>query len=153
MYFTIFLITQILISETISGKVVKVKDGDTIDILIGKTIYVLRLEGIDAPENDQDFSSKSKQFVSDFCFGKTVRAEYKEKDRYRRYLAKVYINDKCLNEELLRTGMAWHYKYFNKEARLANLEDYARKNRIGLWSHPNPIPPWEFRKRKSNRRK
>ncbi len=52
-----------------------------------------------------------------------------------------------VNKELLRQGMAWHYKYFNKDEELAELEQEAREKKIGLWSQPNPIAPWDFRRK------
>ena len=52
-----------------------------------------------------------------------------------------------VNKELLRQGMAWHYKYFNKDEELAELEQEAREKKIGLWSQPNPSAPWDFRRK------
>ncbi|WP_106295682.1 thermonuclease family protein [Arcticibacter pallidicorallinus] len=51
-----------------------------------------------------------------------------------------------LNEELLKAGLAWHYKYFDKSIKFSNLEKIARKNQKGIWSMPNPIAPWDFRR-------
>lgn len=42
--------------------------------------------------------------------------------------------------------MAWNYVKYSKDKSLADFEAEARKNKIGLWSQPNPIPPWNFRK-------
>jgi len=49
--------------------------------------------------------------------------------------------------ELLRQGMAWHYKYFNKDEELAKLEQQACLKKVGLWSQPNPVAPWDFRRK------
>jgi len=55
------------------------------------------------------------------------------------------VDGESLNKELLRKGMAWWYrKYLPFEMELAELEEQARKEGIGLWAHPSPIPPWEF---------
>jgi endonuclease YncB( thermonuclease family) len=49
--------------------------------------------------------------------------------------------------------MAWHYKYYQDEQNLedqklyAEAEDAARSTKIGLWIEPDPIPPWDFRRR------
>jgi endonuclease YncB( thermonuclease family) len=50
-----------------------------------------------------------------------------------------------LAEQLLRSGFAWHYKKYNDSEYLARLEEEARRNRIGLWRDPNPVPPWDQR--------
>ena len=63
-------------SQTIAGKVVGVSDGDTITVLdADKRQRKIRLEGIDAPESNQDFGSRAKQSLSDLVFGKTVAVE------------------------------------------------------------------------------
>jgi micrococcal nuclease len=51
-----------------------------------------------------------------------------------------------LNEELLRVGLAWHYKQFDKSAEFARLEQQARQNKTGLWSMKDPVAPWNFRR-------
>jgi len=79
--------------------------------------------------------------------GKEVRIEKSGEDQYGRTLAFVYVGNICLNEELLRLGMAWHYKHYNKDPKLARLEENARAAKIGLWSQPNPVAPWDFRHR------
>lgn len=147
--FFLILCLGILQGKTISGKVTAVKDGDTIVVLRNKTTYTIRLDGIDCPEKKQAFGQKAKQFVSSKVFGAQVRVEYKKKDRYQRYLGYVYYGKgKNLNEELLKAGLAWHYKQFNKDPRLARLETAAQKSRVGLWQDKHPIPPWQFRRKK-----
>ncbi len=141
-----------LSAKSITGKVIKVKDGDTIVVLKNKTSYTIRLDGIDCPEMKQAYGSKAKQFVSAKVFGKQVRVTYTKKDRYNRYLGTVFYDvNNNLNNELLYYGLAWHYKHFNKDANLAVIEASARNKRIGLWQDAKPIPPWEFRQ--ANRKK
>lgn len=130
----------------ISGKVIRVVDGDTIVVLTSQNQQIkIRLEGIDCPEHNQAFGSKAKQVTSDLCFGKQVRIVESGKDRYGRTLAYVYAGDICVNEELLKQGMAWHYKKYNQDENLSQLEQTARINRVGLWSMKNPVAPWDFR--------
>jgi micrococcal nuclease len=88
----------------------------------------------------------AKQFTSNMVFGKIVEVMSVDKDRYGRTIASVYVNGASLNKELLRAGLAWHYKHYSKDRDLAILEGEARANKIGLWSGPNPIPPWKWRR-------
>ena len=71
-------------SETITGKVVRVTDGDTITVLQDRQQYKIRLYGIDAPEKRQNFGNKAKQFLSDKIAGKVVTVVVVDKDRYGR---------------------------------------------------------------------
>lgn len=132
-----------------TGRVVGVSDGDTIKILRDRTEVRVRLEGVDCPESSQPHGKRAKQFTSDFCFGKIVGVQEKEKDRYGRTVGEVFLPDgSSLNRELVRNGYAWWYKAYSKDTSLGTLEAEARAARRGLWADKNPMPPWEFRKTK-----
>ncbi|MDP3113817.1 MAG: thermonuclease family protein [Candidatus Cloacimonadaceae bacterium] len=138
-----------LYAKQITGKVIAVQDGDTITVLKGKISYRIRLDGIDCPEKSQPYGNRAKQFTSDMVFGKKVKIIFLSKDRYGRYLGVVHApNGMILNHKLLKAGLAWHYKQYNKEKLLSEMERTARSNGVGLWADKNPIPPWEFRRKK-----
>jgi len=127
------------------AQVVGVKDGDTLVVYDGKEQTTIRLEGIDAPEHNQAFGEKAKQFTSGMVFGKKVRIDGTKKDDYGRTLAEVFVGGKNLNDELLLSGLAWHYKKYSKNKNRDNYESLARSMKRGLWNDANPVPPWEFR--------
>jgi len=128
------------------ARVIGVHDGDSITVLTSDNQQIkVRLEGIDCPELKQDFGQRAKQATSALCFGKDVRVQQTGKDRYGRTLAYVYVGDVCINKELLKQGMAWHFKKYNSDPEYAKLENKARSQKVGLWSHPNPVAPWDFR--------
>jgi endonuclease YncB( thermonuclease family) len=137
----------------LTGKVVKVVDGDTIYALDETlTQYKVRLAGIDAPERNQPYGLASRKHLGSLVAGKTVTIEYTKHDRYGRIVAKVSINgvDVCL--EQIKAGFAWHYKKYQNEqgpgdrALYAHAEHRARTERIGLWRDNRPTPPWDFRR-------
>ncbi len=143
------LVTTVHADDVISGKVVGVADGDTITVLENRTQFKIRLYGIDCPERHQDFGNKAKQFVSDLVFGKQVRVVKYDVDRYGRIVGMVYVGNTCANEELVKNGLAWVYQHYCKIpvcSEWLGLESHASEGKLGLWSHPNPIPPWEFRR-------
>ena len=141
-----FLIFSACGQGTLEGKIVSIADGDTFTLLVNKEQTKIRLHGIDCPEKSQDFGNKAKEFLSDLVFGKVVKVETKDIDRYGRTIGLVTIDGKNVNEELLKAGLAWHYKYYDKNLAWAQLENEAKKAKKGLWTQPNPTPPWEFRK-------
>ncbi|MBW2492972.1 MAG: thermonuclease family protein [Deltaproteobacteria bacterium] len=135
------------------GIVVGVSDGDTITVLHEGKGEKIRLYGIDAPEKGQAFSKKAKQFTSSMVYGKTVKVETKDTDQYGCTVAIVYVDGQSLNEALVKNGFAWVYRKYCKEEFCEdwlNLEIVARYGKIGLWSEPNPIPPWDFRYARPN---
>ena len=134
--------------ESFSGEVVGVTDGDTIKVIKdGKAVRV-RLYGIDCPEKNQAFGTKAKQFASELVFRKTVTVQVMDTDRYGRLVGVVWVGESNFNHELVKAGLAWWYKRYAKTDRKLELyETQARINKRGLWSDPDPTPPWEFRRR------
>jgi micrococcal nuclease len=135
--------------NTITGKVIGIADGDTVTVLQNdRTQYKIRLYGIDCPESHQDFGTKAKQFVSDLIFKKDVTVIQKDMDR-KRVVGVIYLGAICINEEIIKAGFAWVYTQYCKDPMCRDwliLEKEAKESRIGLWSHPDPVPPWEFRR-------
>ena len=133
-----------------SGKVVAVKDGDTLEVMKEGVAVRVRLYGIDCPEKGQAFGQRAKQFASDLAFGKTVNVIGKDRDRYGRTVGEVILEDgRSLNRELVRAGLAWWYRqYAKKDIELEALERDARKAKAGLWADADPVPPWNWRRGK-----
>ena len=150
--FLIFLLIIPCLAWAWSGMVVGVTDGDTIKVMGTHNKQVkIRLYGIDTPEKGQAFGKKAKQFTSDMVFGKVVEVEVMDTDRYGRTVALVAVNKQILNEELLKAGYAWVYYQYCHEMICHAWADYqfaAKLDKRGLWADPNPIPPWEFRRKK-----
>jgi endonuclease YncB( thermonuclease family) len=153
----VFIALSLSVSaDTITGKVVGVKDGDTIVVLddtMTAKPYTIRLIGIDTPEKKQAFGQAAKKHLSDMVFNKSVAVEYWKKDRYGRILGKVYHDNKDINLVMIQSGLAWHYKQYAKDQPVtdrsiyADAQESAMKDKKGLWSEPNPIPPWDFRRK------
>lgn len=140
------------LAHTWQGKVVSVADGDTVGVMHNGKEERIRLYGVDCPEKRQDFGQVAKQFTANLVFEKVVDVKPINTDRYGRTVGVVNVNGKILNEELVRGGFAWVYSQYCKESFCsdwAGLQETAKENGIGLWSTPNPIPPWEFRRGES----
>nr|DAO42522.1 MAG TPA: nuclease-like protein [Caudoviricetes sp.] len=129
----------------LSGKVVSIHDGDTITILQGKQQIKVRLFGIDAPELEQPYGKKSKQFLANLIAGEVVEVEPKGKDRYKRTLGIIYFKGQDINAQMVLNGYAWAYVKYSRI--YVNQEKLARENKRGLWQSSDPTPPWEWRKR------
>lgn len=153
-----FVLTALLLllpaladAEIITGKVVKVVDGDTIDVLQDRHTVRIRLNGIDAPESGQAYGGKAKQYVLELAALKVVKVKVFEKDRYGRRVGDVMLTDgQNLNREIVKAGYAWWFRKYSKDQSLGRLEEEARLSRRGLWQDRNPVPPWDWRKMMRN---
>jgi micrococcal nuclease len=127
--------------------VADVTDGDTIVVWKKGNRAVIRLAGIDCPERQQPFGKEATAFTSNRTLGKTVTVIPETTDRYERTVADVHLeNGKSLSVELLHAGLAWWYRRYSHNRALLHHEKGARTARRGLWSQPNPIPPWKYRR-------
>lgn len=132
----------------LSAKVVGIKDGDTVVVLDSlNNQTTLRLAEVDCPEKSQPFGTKAKQFTSDQIYRKEIKYIVTDIDRYGRSIAMIYYDDKkYLSAELIKNGLAWHYKRYSTSKELANFENSARLQKVGLWHDKSPIEPWEWRR-------
>lgn len=138
------------------GKVSRVLDGDTFELLIDEqpTPVRVRLTGIDAPEKEQPFGQRARQSLASMVNDNPVAVDVTDIDRYGRLLGTVYTKicaPACLsvdvNAEQVKNGMAWAYRFHNKAVipAMLDLETKARNKNIGLWSDPNAVEPWKWR--------
>ncbi len=133
-------------AQSIEGRVVGVSDGDSITLLTpGNRQLKVRLDGIDAPEDGQEFSAVSKRTLSSWIAGKTVTLKVSGTDRYQRTLGTILLEDQNVNLLMVRAGMAWHFKNYSDDQALDAAEKAARAEQLGLWSGFRPIAPWDYR--------
>lgn len=131
--------------KTISGKVVKVTDGDTITVLDKDYAeHKIRFYGIDAPESRQAYGQKAKKFLASLIAGKEVKVVITGIDRYQRKIGKVFLGETDINEEMVANGYAHAYVEYSNE--YAPQELKAKEAKLGLWQDKNVVKPSEFRK-------
>lgn len=127
--------------------VTKVIDGDTFWVQDGTENFKVRLIGIDAPETRNSrhkekgfFAQEAKAYVQKLTEKKWVKLEtdVRQKDRYQRVLAYVYLEDDTfLNADLLQGGYAVvdthppNVKYVDL---FIELQRVARGQQVGLWA-------------------
>lgn len=146
-FIILFCLSLFAFSENkFTVRCIGVHDGDTITILTTENQQLkIRLNGIDAPELHQDFGQRSRQYLAAMVFGKTIEILSINIDIYGRTLAIILFDNENVNYKMVAAGMAWHYTKYSNNANLRKAEDFAKGNKIGLWSMLNPIPPWKFR--------
>lgn len=135
--------------DRVTGKVVSVLDGNTIEIAADDNeTYKLILLGIDCPEVNQEFGDKAKSFTEQLLINKKVEVEWAGKDRWGNRLAVVTLNGMDLRHEILKEGLAWTAER-NPIEELEQLKNQAKQEGKGLWKANDPTPPWIFRRQQT----
>jgi len=136
-------------SETHDGKVVKVLDGDSLNIIQQGKVVRIRLAEIDAPEHGQPFWKQSQQALEGYVSGKNVSVEEFDSDQYGRIVGHVYLNDMWVNGKLVQQGYAYVYDRYAVSKKLYQYQAQAEKNKVGIWKLPESqrVRPWDWRKK------
>ncbi|WP_270986012.1 thermonuclease family protein [Campylobacter upsaliensis] len=142
------------LEKELTGKVSKVIDGDTIELL-AKTSkenpynhiakLKIRLYGIDAPELKQAYGKEAKEFLSALVLKQEVSLIIENKDKYDRFVGTLFLKGQDINKEMVKNGYAHAYESFSKKY-LAEQAD-AKMFKLGLWQDERVMSPSEFRRK------
>jgi len=152
--FIIILFYQICHANE-EGVVINVVDGDTVHLLNDNQEKLkVRLHHIDAPELDQSYGKESKFALEQLILNKKVTVFSDKKDKYKRLLGVISLDEVDVNLEMIKAGAAWHFKKYAKFDQAKEQyqiydenEHQAKLKKIGLWKE-KAISPWLWRKNK-----
>lgn len=141
-----FFLSGSLVAAEIQGKVIRVLDGDTIEVLQDRQPIRVRLLNIDAPEKKQPFGRWSGEQLKALIAAQPVTVTYTQKDRYGRVLGRVVTTNGIeANRYMVQSGAAWVYERYNTDNLLPAMQREAQKQKLGLWADSNPVSPWQWR--------
>ena len=131
----------------LAAKVLKVNDGDSIEVQLDSGKARVRLSAVDTPEHDQPYGDKSSAALKALLpLGSAVELEVVTQDAFHRLVAVVWRVDAKerlnVNETLLREGHGWAYRRYMRDARFCDVEAEARDNKRGLWAQP--VSDWIY---------
>jgi len=114
--------------EPVEAKVVRIIDGDTIEVHVVGSVESVRLIGIDTPEKGEAGFTEASSFTEKLVDGKDVLLwqDVSDRDRYDRLLAYVTFDNSFLNLRLVQSGHAVPYPY-PPDTSCANLFDSEHK--------------------------
>lgn len=102
-------------SETITGRVIRVADGDTITIFTPSQEQIkIRLSAVDTPEGGQAYGKKAKKFTSSMVYKRNVEVKKETTDRYGRIVGLVFVDGVNLSEKIITNGYGWVYRKYCK---------------------------------------
>jgi len=128
-----------------TAQVVRIIDGDTIEVQLDDVSYKVRLIGVDTPEEGNPFYEEAIAYNGRFVENQTVVLvrDVSETDKAGRLLRYVYVGDIFVNAELVRRGFA-HVATYPPDVQFADyfveLQREAREAGRGLWGAPTPEP-------------
>ena len=137
----------ILFGQALAKPMVTVIDGDTIHI--GQKKY--RFSGIDAPEIKQTCKQDNviilcgalaKDALEKKINNQNVLCKEESMDRYQRIIAECFVGKESLSQYLVKNGYALAYRKYSDQ--FINDEEYAKENKLGLWSMMFEYP-WDYR--------
>jgi micrococcal nuclease len=141
-------------ANNLTATVVSVGDGDTIRVRTGNKTVTVRLVCIDAPEMKQNpwgqqSSARLKQLLP---VGQAITLRSVETDKYKRLVAEVFVGNRSVNVSMVQEGQAVVYRQYLKgcpqsKDSLLQGENTAKQQRLAFWSQANPVMPWDFRHR------
>ena len=134
--------TPIPFDDVEMGRVVRVVDGDTIEVELNGRVVDVRYVGVNTPERDEVCYSEATQANADRVAGQTVRLvqDVSDTDRFDRLLRYIYVGDTFVNRELIVGGYAEAVlyepddRYFDE---FSQLEQQAARSDRGC--HPTGI--------------
>jgi micrococcal nuclease len=137
-------------NDEITGKVVLVIDGNTVEIAAtDNERYKVLLSGIDCPELEQDYGDKAKRYLEKLLLNKSVVVKFQGKDRWGNRLGVIVVDGaEDPRYELLKEGLAWTAER-NPVQELETIKEQAREKGKGLWKNENPTAPWIFRRQQT----
>ena len=112
--------------------VTRIIDGDTIQT---ETSLTIRLKGINTPEKQMPFYQEATDYLTTLTQNKSIKIETYGTDKYGRTLAHIFLNDKNINEQILKQGLGtlYYYEPDKHYKKLKQAEELARQNQWGLW--------------------
>ena len=135
------------------ARVVKVHEGDKVTILHGGRMKKIFLKDIDCPELKQPYGKQARRTTAAYIGNRIVTVRGVQRDRKGRTTADIVLADgRNVGHELIKEGLAWARKDTAGGKQLAEVEQLVRAEHKGLWSRPNPVPPWEWRLKGKNKR-
>lgn len=137
---------------TTQGEVVSVQDGDTFDLRTAdRGTFRVRLAASDSPETGQGYWRVARSQLQSLLESGSVRVDCYKDDGRERAVCRVYAGSTDVGLAMVEAGLAWHFKRFESEQTADEREAFAqaelgaRAAHRGLWTQPDPMPPWECR--------
>lgn len=121
-----------------------VLSGDTFQANYNGRRVIVQFDAVDSPERGQPHSEAARNSLAAKIQGKVVRVEPVRGDFDGGFIARVWLEKRSVNKQMVADGLAWHLPDVRSKA-LDKAEARAKETRAGLWRGEAALPPWEYR--------
>ncbi|CUS38384.1 hypothetical protein COMA2_50058 [Candidatus Nitrospira nitrificans] len=140
------LISPALAQTEFVARVLIVHEGDRLTIHHQGRKDMVYLREVDCPELKQPYGKQAKHATAAYIANREVVVRNMKRDRQGRMTADILLSDgRQIAHELIKEGLAWAQPGGSGNQALKDMEELARAAGTGLWSEPNPIPPWTWK--------
>jgi len=143
---------SIAVISTVQGKVVRVTEGDSVNILFSDNeLKIVKLAGIDAPERGQPYFEEAREYLASLIWNKSVSVTSTRADMYGIRVRQIFYKSD-INLEMIKAGYAWYkLKHSNEldeseKKQYVEAENNARVKKLGLFQDKKPVQPWQWHK-------
>jgi len=148
------IISPALAQAEFVARVLIVHEGDRLTIHHQGRKEMVYLREVDCPELKQPYGKQAKHATAAYIANREVIVRDMKQDRQGRIIADILLPDgRQIAHELVKEGLAWVQPGSVHDQALKDMEELARASKNGLWSEPNPIPPWKWKSTRSSRHK
>ena len=135
--------TNIVSTNSKTVKVIRIVDGDTIEIETGEKVRLIGIntpETVDARKSVECFGNEASNETTRLILNKniTLEKDISETDKYGRLLRYIYKDGEFINKTLVENGFAYATSYppdIKYQHELTNAQKDAKQKKAGLWSH------------------
>jgi endonuclease YncB( thermonuclease family) len=156
---TVLVLALVLVSPALAqadfvARVLIVHEGDRLTIYHQGRRDMVYLRGVDCPELKQPYGKQAKHATAAYIANREVVVPDLKRDRQGRMTVDILLPDgRQIAHELVKEGLAWVQPGGAGDPALKDMEELARAAGAGLWSEPNPIPPWKWKSTRPARHK
>ena len=148
------IISPALAQAEFVARVLIVHEGDRLTIHHQGRKDMVYLREVDCPELKQPYGKQAKHATAAYIANREVIVRDMKQDRQGRIIADILLPDgRQIAHELVKEGLAWVQPGSVHDQALKDMEELARASKNGLWSEPNPIPPWKWKSTRPTRHK
>lgn len=143
---TLTIVSSALAQAEFIARVLIVHEGDRLTIHHPGRKDMVFLREVDCPELTQPYGKQAKHASAAYIANREVVVRNKKHNQQGRITADILLPDgRQIAHELIKEGLAWVQPGSVHDQALRDMEELARASKKGLWSEPNPIPPWKWK--------